>query len=282
MSELIYGRRAVLETLRAARRHLYRLWLEGDDLKGDGAKATGILREIVDRAAQANVPVRPVRGGIFERLAQQNDNAQGVALEVGDYPYVDLPAVLKRARAAEEPPLLLLLDHLQDPQNVGTLLRTAEAMGVHGVVLPDRRAARVTAAVSNASAGAVEHLLVAQETNLNRVIDELKERNVWVAGLDGGPDAPLLDPKTLRGALAVVVGSEGSGLSRLTREKCDFLARLPMHGQIESLARSAIADLAHRDRRPLPAPSRGWAALSLSLCPGRAAAYRRERATHSG
>ena len=131
--------------------------------------------------------------------------------------------------------LLLLLDHLEDPQNLGTLIRTAEAMGVHGLIIPDRRAARVTPAVSNASSGAVEHLRVAQVTNLNRTIDELKARNVWVAGLAGEAEVPPLAAADLRGALAVVVGSEGKGLSRLTREKCDFLVRLPMVGTVESL-----------------------------------------------
>lgn len=231
MSELIYGRRAVVETLRAARRRTFRLWVEGEG----APPTTGILSEIVAAAAAANVPTRTIKGGLFDKLAQQNAHAQGVALEVGDYPYVELEDILARAKSSGEPPLLLILDHLQDPQNLGTLIRTAEAMGVHGVILPDRRAAGVTPAVSNSSAGAVERMAVAQVTNLNRTIDELKERNIWVAGLESGPDVPLLDPMSLRGALAVVVGSEGSGLSRLTREKCDFLLRLPMVGEVESL-----------------------------------------------
>lgn len=230
MSELIYGRHAVLEVLRAGRRRVFRLWLEGDK-----AESGGIVAEIVQAAEAQNTPTKTIRGGLFDKLARENSNAQGVALEVGDYPYVDWEECLARAKAAGEPPLLLILDHLQDPQNLGTLIRTAEAMGVHGVILPDRRAAGVTPAVTNASAGAVEHLAVAQVTNLNSVIDLLKKRNVWVAGLDSAPDAGLLDPAALRGALALVVGSEGKGLSRLTRERCDFLVRLPMLGRIESL-----------------------------------------------
>jgi len=231
MSELIYGRRAVLETLRAKRRRIFRLWIEGEA----DQKTTGIVQEIITAAAETNIPMRPVKGGIFDKLARENVNTQGIALEVGDYVYVEIEDCLQRAKTLGEPPLLLILDHLQDPQNLGTLIRTAEAMGVHGVIIPDRRAAGVTPAVSNASSGAVEHLLVAQVNNINRIIEELKAENIWVAGLDSAPEVPPLHQANLTGALAVVVGSEGEGLSRLTREKCDFLVRLPMVGAVESL-----------------------------------------------
>jgi 23S rRNA (guanosine2251-2'-O)-methyltransferase len=249
MSELTYGRRAVLETLRAARRRIYRLWIEGDN---NAPAPTGIVTEIIAAAQAANIPTRSIKGGLFERLAQQNANAQGVALEVGDYPYVEVDDILGRARKQGEEPFLLILDHLQDPQNLGTLIRTAEAMGVHGIILPDRRAAAVTPAVTNSSAGAVERMLVAQVTNLNRTIDDLKERNIWIAGLDSDPATPLLDERLISGALALVVGSEGSGLSRLTREKCDFLLRLAMVGEVESLnaavAGSIVLYLARQTR----------------------------------
>jgi len=221
----------VLETLRAQRRRLYRLWVEGEA----NQKTGGILLEILTVAAEVNIPVRMIKGGLFEKLTREHTNAQGVALETGDYPYVELEDCLQRARAVGEPPLLLILDHLQDPQNLGSLIRTAEAMGVHGVIIPDRRAAGITPAVSNSSAGAVEHLLVAQVNNINRTIEELKTHNVWVAGLDSEFDSPPLRQANLSGALAVVVGSEGEGISRLTREKCDFLVRLPMLGMVESL-----------------------------------------------
>lgn len=234
MSELLYGRHAVHEALRASRRRVYRLWVEG---KHDDAPLPkeGPVAEIVTLAMGAKVMMRTIRGGLFDRLRSEHVNAQGVALEVDDYPYVDVETCLAAAKKAGEPPLLLILDHLQDPQNLGTLIRTAEAMGVHGILIPDRRAARVTPAVSNASAGAVEHLAVAQVVNINRTIDELKQRNVWVTGLDSDLQTPPLAQARLDGGLAVVVGSEGEGLSRLTREKCDFLVRLPMFGRVESL-----------------------------------------------
>ncbi|MCB0158439.1 MAG: 23S rRNA (guanosine(2251)-2'-O)-methyltransferase RlmB [Caldilineaceae bacterium] len=249
MSELIYGRRAVLETLRARRRRIYRLWLEGEKESKSGSSLADILAE----AEAQSVATRHVTGGLFDKLKREHGNAQGVALEVGDYPYVSVDDCLRHAQEQGEAPLLLLLDHLEDPQNLGTLIRTAEAMGVHGLIIPDRRAARVTPAVSNASSGAVEHLRVAQVTNLNRTIDELKARNVWVAGLAGEADVPPLAAADLRGALAVVVGSEGKGLSRLTREKCDFLVRLPMVGTVESLNAAVAGSIvlyAARQARP--------------------------------
>ena len=140
MSELIYGRRSVLETLRANRRRLYRLWLEGDR----PAQPGDILYEIRQMADELNVPYRAIQGGLFDKLARERVNTQGVALETGDYPYVNVADCLARANQMDEPPLLLLLDHLHDPQNLGTLMRTAEAMGVHGVVIPERRSAQIT------------------------------------------------------------------------------------------------------------------------------------------
>jgi len=228
MSELLTGRQSVREALRANRRRIYRLWLAGDETEA----STGITGEIIALAAARNIPVKAVKGPLFDNLTEQRVNHQGVALETEGYPYVDTETIL---RANRDQPLLLILDHIQDPQNLGTLIRTAEAVGVDGLLLPDRRAAGVTPAVSNASAGAVEHLPVAQVTNLNRTIDELKKRGIWVVGLDSGEDAQLLDKADLAGPLALVVGNEGTGLSRLTRDKCDFVVRLPMVGQVESL-----------------------------------------------
>ncbi|MCL4834121.1 MAG: 23S rRNA (guanosine(2251)-2'-O)-methyltransferase RlmB [Caldilineaceae bacterium] len=227
MSELLAGRQAVREALRANRRRIYRLWLASGDMD-----KTGITGEIIALAEARNIPVKPVNGTLFETLSEQRVNHQGVALETDGYPYANLDTIL---RAKSDTPLLLILDHIQDPQNLGTLIRTAEAVGVDGLLLPDRRAAGVTPAVSNASAGAVEHLPVAQVTNLNRTIDQLKKQGVWVVGLDSGDDAIPLDKADLTGPLALVVGNESSGISRLTREKCDFIVHLPMVGQVESL-----------------------------------------------
>jgi 23S rRNA (guanosine2251-2'-O)-methyltransferase len=234
MSELLYGRHAVHECLRASRRRIFRLWVESKQENAPLPK-DGPVGELVALAERDHIQARSIRGGLFDKLRADHVNAQGVALEVDDYPYVTIEECLVNARTVGEPPLLLILDHLQDPQNLGTLIRTAETVGVHGIIIPERRAVRVTPAVSNASAGAVEYLAVAQVVNINRTIDELKTRGVWVAGLDSDPQTPPLAAARLEGALAVVVGSEGEGLSRLTREKCDFLVRLPMFGRVESL-----------------------------------------------
>jgi 23S rRNA (guanosine2251-2'-O)-methyltransferase len=169
---------------------------------------------------------------------------QGVVAEVSSYPYADLEDVMDSAARRGEAPWLLLLDCLQDPQNLGTLLRTAEIVGVHGVILPDRRAVGVTPAVVSASSGASEHALVAQVTNLVRTIKDLKERDVWVYGLEDVPEASVLWETDLSGALALVVGSEGRGMRRLVRETCDVLVRLPSRGQIHSLNAAVAGSVA--------------------------------------
>ena len=131
--------------------------------------------------------------------------------------------------------MILLLDVIQNPQNLGTLLRTAEAVGAHGVIIPQRRGVEVTQAVVNASSGASEHMLIAQVVNLVAAITELKEHEVWITGLDNLPEARPLDQADLRGAIGLVVGNEGEGMRRLVRESCDFLVKLPMRGQVDSL-----------------------------------------------
>jgi len=136
--------------------------------------------------------------------------------------------------SVEEPPLILLLDIIQNPQNLGTLLRTAEAVGVHGVIIPERRSAGITPAVVSASSGASEHMLVAV-MNLAQAIQALKEREVWIVGLEGSPEAHLPGEVDLSGALGLVIGNEGEGMRRLVRQSCDFLLRLPMRGRVESL-----------------------------------------------
>ena len=235
MSELLVGRHAVFESLRANRRHFYRLWLEGEV----GEEPASSLGEIVQLAHKVKVPMRHVEGGIFDRLKRAQLNPQGVALETGPYPYSEFDDLLEIAGRKPDP-LLLVLDHLEDPRNLGTLFRSSEAFGVDGVVLPERRAAGITPAVSNASSGAVEHIPVAQVGNVNRTIDLLKKSNIWTVGLDLGPGALSLTDADLSGPLAVVVGNEGKGLSRLAREKCDFCVTIPMSGSVDSL-NAAIA-----------------------------------------
>ncbi|HEY7349326.1 MAG TPA: 23S rRNA (guanosine(2251)-2'-O)-methyltransferase RlmB [Ktedonobacterales bacterium] len=225
MAEYIWGRNPVLETLRS-RRRVYRLLLaEG----GRDAGLTDILREAERR--RVSIEYAPRR-----RLDELTRGAvhQGCVALAAPREYATIEEILALAEQRGEPPLLLILDAIQDIQNLGSLLRTAEAVGAHGVIIPEHRAAGLTPAVDKSSAGAVEHLLVAQVTNLTRTVDALKKGGVWVVGL-AGEAAQDYDHVDLDRPLALVVGNEGKGIGRLLREHCDFLVRLPMRGKVNSL-----------------------------------------------
>ena len=234
MKEFIYGRNPVYETLRARRRDVFRLQV------AEGVQDKGRLTEILDLAVKRKIPVERVPRLRLDKLSESH---QGVALEASAYPYVALEDILENAKTRSEPLFVLILDTLQNPQNLGTIIRTAEAVGVHGVLIPTHRAAEITPAVVSASAGASEHMLVAQ-ANLAQAIVELKEANAWVVGLDEGPESKTPSEVRLDGALAVGVGSEGEGIRPLVRQSCDFLLRLPMQGQIESLNAAVAGSVA--------------------------------------
>jgi len=243
MKETLYSRNAVYETLRAKRRQPFSLEI------AEGAQEKGRLSDILQLAKERKIPVKRVPRGRLDRLKA---NHQGVALEASGYPYADLTDIFELAEERKEPLFVLLLDTLNDPQNFGALLRTAEVVGVHGMVIPLARTVGVTPAVVNASSGASEHLLVAQ-ANLHQAIDALKEAGAWVIGLEGseraesaalsgqpkGPDEVRLD-----GAIGLVVGSEGEGMRPLTVKSCDILMKLPMKGQIESLNAAVAGSVA--------------------------------------
>ncbi len=234
MREFIYGRNPVYETLRAKRRDVFLL------LIAEGVQDKGRLIEILELASGRNIPIERVPR---TRLDKLSDSHQGVALEVSGYPYVGLDDILENARQRGELLFVLILDTLQNPQNLGTLLRTAEAIGVHGVIIASHRAAEITPAVVSASAGASEYMLVAQ-VNLAQAIVQLKEADAWVVGLDESPESKTPSEVRLDGALAVVVGSEGEGIRPLVKSKCDFLLRLPMQGQVESLNAAVAGSVA--------------------------------------
>lgn len=244
MKETLYSRNAVYETLRARRRDVFAVEI------AEGAQEKGRISEILRIARERKIPVKRVPRGRLERLKA---NHQGVALDASGYPYADLTEIFELAEARKEPLFVLLLDSLNDPQNFGTLLRTAEVVGVHGVVIPLARTVGVTPAVVNASSGASEHLLVAQ-ANLHQAIDALKEAGAWIIGLEGGGQAQGPDEVRLDGAIGIVVGSEGEGMRSLTARSCDILMKLPMKGKIESLnaavAGSVALYLAYLTRRP--------------------------------
>jgi 23S rRNA (guanosine2251-2'-O)-methyltransferase len=226
MRETIYGRNAVYELLRANRRQVYQL------LVAEGTQERGHLTDALQIAQQRSIPIQHVKRSALDRIT---DSHQGLMVEAGEYPYVEIDDMLDLAKQRSEPPLILLLDVIQNPQNLGTLLRTAEAVGVHGVIIPQRRGVEVTQAVVNASSGASEHLLIARVVNLVAALTDLKQHEIWMTGLDNLPEARPLDQADLRGAIGLVVGNEGEGMRRLVRDSCDFLVKLPMRGQVDSL-----------------------------------------------
>ncbi len=232
MADFLYRRNVVLETLRAGRRDIRRLLLS-DEADRDS------LKDVLAAAERKHIHIEKRTAKELNQLSH-GDNHQGVALEVGVYPYADFDAPLERAAALGEAPLLLLMDQVQDPANVGRLLRTAEACGVHGVYLPDKGSGEITPAVVTASMGASEHMRVVRVGNLAQTVDILKRAEVWIAGLDLGPNAQAFGKVDLNRALGIVVGNEGTGIRRLVRDKCDFLLRLPMRGNVQSL-NAAIA-----------------------------------------
>jgi len=235
MKEFIYSRNAVYETLRAKRRDVFRIQI------AEGVQEKGHLKEILDFASQRRIPVERVPRARLDKVHQHH---QGVMAEVSQYPYADLLDILENARRKNEAPFILLLDSLNDPQNFGTLIRTAEATGVHGIIIPLAHTVEVTPSVVNASSGASEHMLIAQ-SNLAQAIETLKEENVWVVGLD--QDGETVGAKTQRhliGAVGLVVGSEGEGIRQLTRTKCDIVLKLPMRGQVESLNAAVAGSVA--------------------------------------
>ncbi len=222
----VWGRRPVLEALRAGRR-IDRI------LIAEGIRPTDPIAEILELSAQRGIRVQRLDRQALDRLSG-GANHQGVIAEVAEYRYLTLDELLETTRQAAGPTLILALDSLEDPQNFGTLLRTADAIGATGVVIPLHRAVGVTPAVEKVSAGAVEYLRIARVTNLARALADLKRHGYWVVGLDSS--GPILyDQFAVDVPLVIVVGAEGRGLGRLVRERCDVLVRLPMRGHVESL-----------------------------------------------
>ena len=227
MTDYLFRRNTVLEAIRSGRRPLHRLWIQEKlDQK--------LIQPILQAARAQKLPTQFAPKQKLAQLAGDSSH-QGIVLEAGPYPYSDVEEILARAHEVGEKPFILLLDVLHGPQNIGSLLRTADICGVHGVIVQDRRAPEVTPHVAVYSSGATEHLRIAQVTNLVETIKQLQRRNVWVVGMDIDERAQPLGAVDLDMPLAIVVGHEGQGLRRLVRETCDILLRLPMRGQVESL-----------------------------------------------
>jgi len=234
--DLIYGVNPVREALLSGRRQPRQLLLRDGRLNPRQA-------ELLELAEEKNVPCRTLPAAEFETLLGDARH-QGIALRLSAFDYVDFADLQTKLASAEVPAFLLLLDGITDPHNFGAILRSAEAAGCQGVIVPRDRSCPVTAIVDKTSAGALEHLPLCRVTNLSRTIDQLKESGVWVYALAGEAGAENLYGSNLGGPVAIVVGNEGSGVRPNVRRHCDGLLALPMHGQVTSLNASVAAALA--------------------------------------
>ena len=230
MSEQIEGRNAVLEAFRSGK-CVDKLFIL------DGCQ-DGPVRTILREAKKHDTMVRFVKK---ERLDQMSDTGkhQGVIAMTAAYDYAEVSDILEKAREKGEPPFIILLDNIEDPHNLGAIIRTANLAGAHGVIIPKNRAVGLTATVARTSAGALNYTPVARVTNMARTIEDLKKEGLWFVCADmGGTNMYDLD---LKGAIGLVIGNEGDGVSRVVREKCDFIASIPMKGDIDSLNASVAA-----------------------------------------
>ena len=229
--ELVSGRNAVLEALRADVPSTELIVARSIDIDDR-------IEESLKLALKKSLPIREVHRADVEKISM---NSQGIALAIKPYQYSSLQEILQRAK---HPGLLVALDGVTDPRNLGAIIRSAAAFGVAGVIIPERRSAAMTAAAWKTSAGAAARMPVAQVTNLNRAIEEVQEQGYFVVGLDGEASELISDMKVATEPVMIIVGSEGKGLSRLTSEKCDLVVKIPMRSTTESLNASVATSIA--------------------------------------
>lgn len=235
---LIFGRNSVIEALEASRKLEKVLVLDG---------GTGSLRKIIGMAKDSGVRVEFVDRKTLDRLSG-GANHQGVIAKGQVFEYSNVDSICEAAATNGEDPFILILDGIEDPHNLGAILRTGECAGVHGVIIPERRAASVDSVAMKVAAGAAEYVKVARVKNLSRTLDELKNKGVWIVGLD--MNGELYYEQNLKGPIALVVGNEGKGISRLIKEKCDYMISVPLKGKVSSLnASNAVAVAAYATLR---------------------------------
>lgn len=230
MSEVIIGRNAVLEALKSDR-EIEKITV--------ASGAEGSVKQIIAKAKDRKVPVYFSERNRLDKIS--SGNHQGVIAYVSEYRYCSVEDILKRAETLGEEPFLLILDGLEDPHNLGAIMRTAECAGVHGIIIPKRRSVSVTETVAKTSAGASEYMMCAKVTNIPREIERLGTKGIWVGACDMGGE--VFYRQDLKGPVAIVIGGEGSGVGRLVREKCDFVVSIPMKGNITSLNASNAASI---------------------------------------
>ena len=226
------GRNAVLEVLKSGR--------DIEKIIVQKGNVEGTIRRIAGLAKEKGVVVQEVVKQKLDDMSQTK-NHQGVIAIVSEHEYAEVDDIINTAAEKGEKPFIIILDNITDPHNLGAIIRTAECAGAHGVIIPKRRSVGLTAVVGKTSAGAIEYMPVARVTNISRTIEDLKKQGVWVVCADMGGDDHF--DASLDGAIALVIGSEGEGVSRLVKEKCDFTVSIPMYGKISSLNASVAAAL---------------------------------------
>ena len=224
MEDIIYGKNPVLEALEAGHEINKMLILDGSKDKN--------LQKIIEKAREKKIIVQFSERKFLDKLVE-GENHQGVIAYVSPYRYFDLDEVLDIAKEKEEAPFLIICDEITDPHNLGSIIRTANAVGAHGVIVPKRRSAAINQTVVKTSCGAVEYVPVIRVTNIVQTINQLKEKGVWIIGTDMG--APVYYDANLTGSIAIVIGNEGDGIGRLVKESCDLMVSLPMFGRVSSL-----------------------------------------------
>lgn len=232
-SDKIEGRNPVAEALKSGR--------QIDKIYVKRGEKQGSIIPIIRQAKKQGIIVSEVDAAKLNEMSETGSH-QGIIAQVSPIEYAEIEDVLAAAREKGEPPFIVILDRINDPHNLGSVIRTANCAGAHGVVISRHESVGVTAVVEKSAAGATAHTPVVRANNLSKVIDYLKENGVWVTGADAAGDRDLYGAD-LKGAVAIVVGSEGEGISRLVAEKCDFLVKIPMKGQVNSLNASVAAAL---------------------------------------
>ena len=232
-NDQVEGRNSVLELLESGK-DINKLYIS------DGEKH-GSIHKIIALAKERKVVINKVDKYKLDKMSQ-TENHQGVIAIVPPYEYCDVDDILEQAKSKNEKAFILILDGIEDPHNLGSIIRTAETAGVHGIIIPKRRAAAVNSTVSKVSAGAVEHVKIARVNNINEAIKYLKENDIWVCGTDMNTNTYYYD-QDYKMPVAIVIGSEGFGMSRLVKENCDFLVKIPMKGKITSLNASVSAGI---------------------------------------
>ncbi len=230
MEDKIIGRNPVMEAIRSGR--------SIDKILIKKGKYEGSVIPIIKKAKSAGIIIQEVDRSKLDMVAE-GENHQGIIAYVSAYEYATVSDILDRAAEKNEAPFVIICDRITDPHNLGAIIRTANCVGAHGVIIPKRNSAGLNSIVAKTSAGAVEYTPVAKVTNISKTIDDLKEKGLWIAGAD--MDGEEMYKVDLKGALGLVIGSEGEGISRLVREKCDFIASIPMGGDINSLNASVAA-----------------------------------------